>query len=78
MGRTVSEDTKNEIAWDSNAITPGESYGAPINRSQDRVFPKGTPFMGLLASSLKYWVVQKMNTDSYWRTVCSIPFNQVQ
>lgn len=30
----------------------------------------GTPFMDLLASSLRYWVVQKMNTDPGWKDVC--------
>jgi 5'-3' exonuclease len=29
----------------------------------------GTPFMDLLASSLRYWVVQKMNTDPGWKDV---------
>ena len=27
----------------------------------------GTPFMDLLAQSLRYWVVQKMNTDPGWK-----------
>lgn len=29
----------------------------------------GTPFMDLLASSLRYWVVKKINTDPGWKTV---------
>ena len=29
----------------------------------------GTPFMSLLASSLRYWVVYKMNTDPGWKDV---------
>ncbi|KAM6495617.1 exoribonuclease 2 [Amanita muscaria] len=29
----------------------------------------GTPFMDLLASSLRYWVVQKMNTDPGWKNI---------
>jgi 5'-3' exoribonuclease 2 len=29
----------------------------------------GTPFMDLLAASLRYWVVQKMNTDSAWASM---------
>jgi len=32
----------------------------------------GTPFMDLLAASLRYWVVQKMNTDPNWRDVRSL------
>ena len=51
MGKEVSEEDKNKVSWDSNAITPG------------------TPFMDLLASSLRYWVVQKMNTDPGWKDV---------
>jgi 5'-3' exoribonuclease 2 len=27
----------------------------------------GTPFMDLLASSLRYWVVQKINMDPGWK-----------
>lgn len=29
----------------------------------------GTPFMDLLAASLRYWVVRKINTDPGWKTV---------
>lgn len=29
----------------------------------------GTPFMDLLAASLRYWVVKKMNTDPGWKEV---------
>ena len=29
----------------------------------------GTPFMDLLTSSLRYWVVQKANTDPGWKQV---------
>jgi 5'-3' exoribonuclease 2 len=29
----------------------------------------GTPFMDLLASSLRYWVAHKMNTDPGWSQV---------
>ncbi|KAF7313569.1 5'-3' exoribonuclease [Mycena chlorophos] len=29
----------------------------------------GTPFMDLLASSLRYWVVHKMNTDPGWKNI---------
>ena len=29
----------------------------------------GTPFMDLLATSLRYWVAQKMNTDPGWKNV---------
>lgn len=29
----------------------------------------GTPFMDLLAQSLRYWVVQKMNSDPGWKGI---------
>ncbi|KAE8222002.1 hypothetical protein CF319_g4734 [Tilletia indica] len=52
MGLPVSESAaSNELAWDSNAITPG------------------TPFMDLLAQSLRYWVVKKMSEDPGWRNL---------
>ena len=37
----------------------------------------GTPFMELLAISLRYWVARKMNTDPGWKTVCSYNFPYV-
>jgi 5'-3' exoribonuclease 2 len=53
MGKEVSDEWKNEQAWDTNAITPG------------------TPFMTLLAKSLRYWVAKKLNEDPGWAGVCS-------
>ena len=32
----------------------------------------GTPFMDLLANSLRYWVILKMNSDPGWKDVRSI------
>lgn len=51
MGKTVSDEFRNEKGWDSNAITPG------------------TPFMDLLAKSLRYWVAKKLNEDPGWAGV---------
>lgn len=34
----------------------------------------GTPFMDLLASSLRYWIVHKINMDSSWNNVSSNGF----
>ncbi|OJA12735.1 hypothetical protein AZE42_05793 [Rhizopogon vesiculosus] len=49
MGKVITDEEKDKVSWDSNAITPG------------------TPFMALLAASLRYWVVEKMNTDPGWK-----------
>lgn len=32
----------------------------------------GTPFMDILATSLRYWTAYKLNTDSAWAKVYSI------
>lgn len=37
----------------------------------------GTPFMDLLASSLRYWVAQKINTDPGWKKVSPVSCSQV-
>ena len=31
----------------------------------------GTPFMDLLAMSLRYWVARKLNSDPGWKNVCT-------
>ena len=42
----------------------------PVKESWDsNAITPGTPFMDLLAASLRYWVVQKMNTDPGWKGV---------
>lgn len=38
---------------------------------QNAITP-GTPFMDLLATSLRYWVAQKMNSDPGWKGVCDL------
>lgn len=37
----------------------------------------GTPFMELLATSLRYWVASKLNTDPGWSQVCYTLYNDV-
>ncbi|WFC99689.1 5'-3' exoribonuclease 2 [Malassezia yamatoensis] len=32
----------------------------------------GTPFMDLLASSLRYWIAHKLNTDPGWKHLCVV------
>ena len=38
----------------------------------------GTPFMHLLASSLRYWVAQKMNIDPGWKDVSVISLRSLK
>lgn len=35
------------------------------------VITPGTPFMDILAASLRYWIAYKLNTDPAWEKVCS-------
>ena len=75
MGHPVSEETRNQKTWDSNAITPGElgdpqrnpdsGVGMLLDCTAD-VCP-GTPFMALLSQSLKYWVSYKLTNDPGWK-----------
>ena len=34
------------------------------------VITPGTPFMDILAASLRYWIAYKLNTDPAWEKVC--------
>lgn len=38
----------------------------------------GTPFMTLLAQSLRYWVAQKLNTDPGWKQVRVLPSPRIR
>jgi len=39
------------------------------------VITPGTPFMNILAASLRYWIAYKLNTDPAWEKVESSPLN---
>jgi 5'-3' exoribonuclease 2 len=76
MGHPISEETRNQKTWDSNAITPGQSCAlGHLNLDQCHRFccvsqadiTLGTPFMSLLSQSLKYWVSYKLTNDPGWK-----------
>jgi 5'-3' exoribonuclease 2 len=46
-------------------VDPGETKEA----WDSNAITPGTPFMDLLAASLRYWVVRKLNTDPGWEGV---------
>ncbi|KIW07569.1 uncharacterized protein PV09_01525 [Verruconis gallopava] len=46
--------------------TDGEETDEPKKTWDSNVITPGTPFMRLLAQSLRYWVAYKLNTDPMW------------
>ena len=44
-----------------------------VKRSWDsNAITPGTPFMDLLAQSLRYWIAHKLNTDPGWKNLCVV------
>ena len=57
---------------DKNSLAMGQTVTEDMKNKKSwdsNAITPGTPFMDLLASSLRYWVVQKMNTDPGWKQV---------
>jgi 5'-3' exoribonuclease 2 len=51
----------------------GEEIGEEVIQKtwDSNVITPGTPFMDILAASLRYWIAYKLNTDTSWEKVCS-------
>ncbi|KAF9057427.1 XRN 5'-3' exonuclease N-terminus-domain-containing protein [Panaeolus papilionaceus] len=64
------EEAKKEsiLLWEAMGKTVSEEEKNKKSWDSNAITP-GTPFMDLLASSLRYWVVQKMNSDPGWRNI---------
>ncbi|KAF9055049.1 putative 5-3 exonuclease [Hymenopellis radicata] len=58
------------LLWEGMGKTVSEEEKSKKAWDSNAITP-GTPFMTLLATSLRYWVVQKMNSDAGWKNVCS-------
>jgi 5'-3' exonuclease len=53
-----------------SGLAMGKEITSEAKESWDsNAITPGTPFMDLLANSLRYWVVQKLNTDPGWKDV---------
>ncbi|KAJ7047660.1 exoribonuclease 2, partial [Mycena alexandri] len=70
-----AQEAKDKEAARAESILLWEAMGKEITDlerkegwDQNAITP-GTPFMELLATSLRYWVVQKMNTDPGWKNI---------
>ncbi|OBZ76894.1 5'-3' exoribonuclease 2 [Grifola frondosa] len=67
--REKEDARKESIAlWEAMGKTLSEEEKNKKAWDSNAITP-GTPFMTLLASSLRYWVVMKMNTDPGWKSV---------
>ena len=55
-----------------NGGTTGEDATAdtPKKTWDSNAITPGTPFMDILAASLRYWCAYKVNTDPAWEKVC--------
>ncbi|KAL0949870.1 hypothetical protein HGRIS_009904 [Hohenbuehelia grisea] len=54
------------LLWEAMGKTVDDAEKEKKAWDSNAITP-GTPFMDLLASSLRYWVVQKINTDPGWK-----------
>lgn len=53
-----------------NLDPDGEIFAEKKTWDSNAITP-GTPFMNLLAASLRYWAAYKVNTDPAWEKVCT-------
>ncbi|KAG8901435.1 5'-3' exoribonuclease 2 [Tulasnella sp. 403] len=64
-----AQDLQEAIAeWEAMGKTVSDDIKNKKSWDSNAITP-GTPFMSLLAESLRYWVVQKMNTDPGWKNL---------
>ncbi|XP_006459942.1 hypothetical protein AGABI2DRAFT_191725, partial [Agaricus bisporus var. bisporus H97] len=70
-----SHDAKEKEDARQESIKIWKAMGKEITEEEHKeawdsnAITPGTPFMDLLATSLRYWVVQKMNTDPAWKNI---------
>lgn len=70
----AAQEAKEKEEAHKEAVAMWEAMGKKVSDDEkekkawdSNAITPGTPFMALLASSLRYWVVQKMNNDPGWQ-----------
>ena len=68
----TAQESKEKAEDKAELLKMLESQGGPIDQPEikkawdsNEITP-GTPFMDILASSLRYWIAYKLNTDPAW------------
>lgn len=79
---------KDEEKKEFLKMLQGSSNGKPVDDDVHAAITKktwdsnaitpGTPFMDILAASLRYWVAYKLNTDPAWKNVSISPFRHFE
>ncbi|KLO15757.1 putative 5-3 exonuclease [Schizopora paradoxa] len=59
---------ENLVLWEQMGQTVTDEMRNKKSWDSNAITP-GTPFMDLLAASLRYWVAKKLNTDPGWKQV---------
>ncbi|KAK0499879.1 XRN 5'-3' exonuclease N-terminus-domain-containing protein [Armillaria luteobubalina] len=72
----AAQEAKDKEEARKESVALWESMGKSVSEDDknkkawdSNAITPGTPFMALLASSLRYWVVQKMNSDAGWKNI---------
>lgn len=71
----AAQEAKEKEEERKEAIKMWEALGRPVSEETTKkawdsnAITPGTPFMDLLAQSLRYWVVQKQNSDPGWKNL---------
>ncbi|QRV72730.1 5'-3' exoribonuclease [Ceratobasidium sp. AG-Ba] len=71
----AAQEAKEKEEERKEAIKLFEALGHPVSEETTKkpwdsnAITPGTPFMDLLAQSLRYWIVQKQNSDPGWRNL---------
>ncbi|CAE6391649.1 unnamed protein product [Rhizoctonia solani] len=71
----AAQEAKEKAEERKEAIKMFEALGHPVSEEtakkpwDSNAITPGTPFMDLLAQSLRYWVVQKQNSDPGWKNL---------
>ncbi|KAF8211396.1 XRN 5'-3' exonuclease N-terminus-domain-containing protein [Mycena galopus ATCC 62051] len=71
----AAQEAKDKEAERAESLLLWQAMGKDITEEDRKkgwdtnAITPGTPFMELLATSLRYWVVEKMNTDPGWKNI---------